>query len=846
MKGHLFLLVLLFSAFSAFGQGKDIRGDRGIFNQTVFIRDRYVDTVLNSIPTIPSIMNRGRSILTAKATYDLSFLMTQNVMAVYVIGGQSNARGVGDSALSPNPSPGTVYQYYQGVFSEVTNEVGNLPGTRGSMWPSFGINHYRLTGTKICFVQTAKDGTGQMQQSDQGNGDWGSTDTLFTYAMAQANAAIAAANAAGYIAVFGGFFWCQGENDARYINDLTITKQNYKDSLTFMISRYRTYFGANAPFYIWQTGKDINHSDVGYSAVRAAQQEVCDENPLRNKMVSTNGFDFIARGLMSDDVHWNQAALNEQGTVGAEMVVNGLDLQWRRSGTSISYMPGSVGIGIKLPASPLHIYRKGVGAFITSNDSLNTAFRLDIENKHDGSFASSAIWYRTHLGLRSQIGHSAASSITGNDIMFMNSTPGIALCSDNGDINLSTGTSPTFLVAKSKLRIKNNGQISIGPNVDPHASTIVDIVSTTRGLRIPTMTAAQMNAISSPATGLLVYNTDSLSICHYNGTAWLMLGGAGGSEINTKWSLAGNSVSGDYTTGDFLGTTNDRSLQFKTNGILGAILDSVQRLVLMGRLLVNNPTDDANYAVIIKAVNNSATNGVLKGISNNGTAEFGLGYGGGRWSIGADLGATSGDMLISTTGSTLTVKANNTSTLSSTAGFSIGHTNTPTAFGDFQASTSTLAAIRVPNGTPPSSPVEGHIWQSSNVLQFRSNDGSTYRLNDPSGTWTPTITNGANVASTANATGHYKRNQNEVSFTVYVQVTPTASSAACIFDFSLPIASGFTIQMDAICTGSVMFAGSNETAQGYANATDDRITVSTSNVASTSARDVVITGALYN
>lgn len=110
------------------------------------------------------------------------------------------------------------------------------------------------------------------------------------------------------------------------------------------------------------------------------------------------------------------------------------------------------------------------------------------------------------------------------------------------------------------------------------------------------------------------------------------------------------------------------------------------------------------------------------------------------------------------------------------------------------------------------------------------------------GTWTPTGTAGANVSSLANITGEYTRIGDEVTFTIYIQVTPTAGAAACVFDLSLPIASNFTNQFDGKATGSAIYAGSNEVAQAYANTTDDRLTVSTSTIGSTNARDVVITG----
>ena len=42
---------------------------------------------------------------------------------------------------------------------------------------------------------------------------------------------------------------------------------------------------------------------------------------------------------------------------------------------------------------------------------------------------------------------------------------------------------------------------------NPDASSALEISSTTKGLLMPRMTTAQMNAIAAPANGLMIYNT---------------------------------------------------------------------------------------------------------------------------------------------------------------------------------------------------------------------------------------------------------------------------------------------------------------------------------------------------
>ena len=98
------------------------------------------------------------------------------------------------------------------------------------------------------------------------------------------------------------------------------------------------------------------------------------------------------------------------------------------------------------------------------------------------------------------------------------------------------------------------GDISIMPavgvginNLTPDASSQLDIVSTTKGFLPPRMTTTQMNAISSPATGLVIYNTTENRIYHYDGSAWLKLESI--SNVWEKWiAWHGNTV-GDSGTG---------------------------------------------------------------------------------------------------------------------------------------------------------------------------------------------------------------------------------------------------------------------------------------------------------
>jgi hypothetical protein len=61
--------------------------------------------------------------------------------------------------------------------------------------------------------------------------------------------------------------------------------------------------------------------------------------------------------------------------------------------------------------------------------------------------------------------------------------------------------------------------IGIG-TASPNASALLDVQSTTKGVRMPNMTTTQKNAIVSPAAGLMVFDTTLAKLSVYSGVAW--------------------------------------------------------------------------------------------------------------------------------------------------------------------------------------------------------------------------------------------------------------------------------------------------------------------------------------
>jgi len=152
---------------------------------------------------------------------------------------------------------------------------------------------------------------------------------------------------------------------------------------------------------------------------------------------------------------------------------------------------------------------------------------------------------------------------------------------------------------------------SVGVNTDgsaPNASAILDVKSTNKGVLIPRMTTAQRTSISTPASGLLVFDTDTRSFWYYTGTAW--------SNIFNGWSTNGNAGTNPAT--HFIGTVDNVPLVIKVNNeFSGAI--SIFNTNWGYQTLKNNSGGFNNTAIGYISLRNNTS-----GINNTATGNVAL------------------------------------------------------------------------------------------------------------------------------------------------------------------------------------------------------------------------------
>ncbi len=208
--------------------------------------------------------------------------------------------------------------------------------------------------------------------------------------------------------------------------------------------------------------------------------------------------------------------------------------------------------------------------------------------------------------------------------------------------NLTTSNNPNALTV--------NGVSAFGKNTACDGSAIVEVSGTTGGFLPPRMTTTQRNAISSPAKGLITYDTSKDSLFLYRGS-WSALGGAGAST--NGWSLTGNS--GTTAGTNFIGNTDSVDFVLETNNI------ERWRETANGRLGIgtNSPTGFITAtgkqpaSVSTSSGTSAATVGAIKLTASQGgsttIATTGSGGVGGAITITAGLGGTAASAVTTST-----------------------------------------------------------------------------------------------------------------------------------------------------------------------------------------------------
>lgn len=257
------------------------------------------------------------------------------------------------------------------------------------------------------------------------------------------------------------------------------------------------------------SGISLNPSNgVGEVTISATAAPLDDADTLDS--LDSTDFALASHGHAGEEI--------TSGTVAAARI----DASIARDSEIFSTVLANDGSGSTLDADTLDgvsanaFAASGANSDITSLSGLTT----DLDLSQGGTGASTAAGARTNLG--------AAKSGANSDITSTTVLTDITRATGGSfDINIGAAAGDDFVIDGDKLVVEGDtGTIGVGTST-PNATALLDLSSTTKGLLAPRMTTAQRDAVSSPATGLTVYNTTTNAINVYNGSSWVELGGSG-------------------------------------------------------------------------------------------------------------------------------------------------------------------------------------------------------------------------------------------------------------------------------------------------------------------------------
>ena len=252
----------------------------------------------------------------------LQFSLKAQQGKLFLLAGQSNAVGPGDSLKSVVCLPNTAFEFdaAANVFIPLKDPAGKAwklfqkAGT-GSVAPAFVKRLNELTSKQIFMVTAARGGASCQRKAEMSNYDtWDTSGKLFDLAVEKTKMAQKKADLP-----LSGIIWMQGERDANAILAGQMTGNEYQEALENLILRFRKEFGKKLPFYIVQTAYQQDKAPTGCDAVRNAQAAVAEKIKGVYIAYGETG-EFAQRKWFKDIVHYNQEALNDIGTKTAEFV----------------------------------------------------------------------------------------------------------------------------------------------------------------------------------------------------------------------------------------------------------------------------------------------------------------------------------------------------------------------------------------------------------------------------------------------------------------------------------------------------------------------------------------------
>lgn len=299
--------------------------------------------------------------------------------------------------------------------------------------------------------------------------------------------------------------------DANFIGD--------KAGQNATTARYSNFIGTSAGESATSAySSNFLGQQAGYQASAATNSNFFGQN-VGQGAINANNSNFFGQstGLNATNANYsNFLGLNAGWGAGSAINCNFL-------GTNAGYLAGSAYqsnfFGAQSGNTATNAYQSNfIG--ISAGSGATNANGSNFLGYNAGQNATGAS-YSTLIGYQAGYAATVSSSISSNNIIIGTniSLPATTENSLNiGGILFGVNTY-AITTGSPSTSAQSTGRLGIGI-VTPDASAVLDITSTNKGVLPPRMTTTQKTAISSPATGLVVYDTTLNALSVYNGTAW--------------------------------------------------------------------------------------------------------------------------------------------------------------------------------------------------------------------------------------------------------------------------------------------------------------------------------------
>ena len=259
-------------------------------------------------------------------------LLTQSLTSfgqkkLFVIAGQSNAVGQGDSRTSMKYGLKDCFDYDQKTDSllKLKDPVGQndryfQKANTGSIAPAFAHTLNKLTGDSVIIVAAARGGSSNHVKAEVRWATWSEIGKLSLFMPAIKKIKKAEYKVRHQV---DGIIWIQGERDANAISAKEMTAFEYQEALQNLINRFREELGQEVPFYIVLTGFYINHPVEGYHMVRKVQRSVA-RKMSKVYLAKVDPGKFPKKMWMTDEIHYNQVGYNKIGEELAKQISKNL------------------------------------------------------------------------------------------------------------------------------------------------------------------------------------------------------------------------------------------------------------------------------------------------------------------------------------------------------------------------------------------------------------------------------------------------------------------------------------------------------------------------------------------